>query len=743
MRKWTKTTTATIFLAAVSVYPIGAVLAGPEKKASDAGKNPNTEVRLLDETAGPVADPQNPQPTSVEKSAPATQPATQPVTQAQPAPKAPEATSISAQQVNVSDAGTVEIHVNEANLVEVLRMLSMQSQKNIIASKDVRGTVTANLYNVTIREALDAILKANGFGYQEKGNFIYVYTAKELEQIQKAERQTVTEVIRLYYTPAASAVTMIKPAMSTDAQVSFTAAAEKGVSASATDTGGNSHADSDVIIVRDYPENIDRIKKIIKEIDRRPQQILVEATIIAARLTEDNALGVDFTVLGGLDFNSVFQTALPNVPSSLTGQVLNTNANTGSITDKGFAGSSTNFSNKLPKDGIRVGVVSNNIAVFLTALEEVSDTSVLANPKVLTLNKQRGEVLVGREDGYLTTTVTDTTAVQTVEFLKTGTRLIFRPYIGEDGYIRMEVHPEDSDGKVIGGLPSKTTTEVTTNVMVKDGHTVVIGGLFREGSTRGRSQVPGLGNLPVVGNLFRSQQDNTIREEIIILLTPHIIKDDKAYSKLSEEAMKEMEKLRVGVRKGMMPLGRERLAESVYQQAVTELAKPTPDRAKALWYLDCATNLNPMFIEAMKMKEELTGKQLSAVDNSTVRSFVRRNIMAEKAASAPTKSALLDLQGLPEVGAPATQPSVVELPETVYEDCADAEMQRYAQYLQEQTELAQAEAAAQAATAQADKQPTASPATQPSGNGENANSVTEIPDESSDPFDPNFEPMDD
>src|SRR5207253_3839937 len=104
-----------------------------------------------------------------------------------------QGTSASAPQVNVSDAGTVEIHVNDANLVEVLRMLSLQSQKNIIASKDVRGTVTANLYNVTIREALDAILKANGYAYKEKGNFVYVYTVKELADIEKADRQMNTE----------------------------------------------------------------------------------------------------------------------------------------------------------------------------------------------------------------------------------------------------------------------------------------------------------------------------------------------------------------------------------------------------------------------------------------------------------------------------------------------------------------------------------------------------------------------
>src|SRR5262249_29115557 len=179
MSKWNKTTSL-LFLAAMSVYPVQALSAGAdksvaaEKRASDANsaKSGGTDVRLLDETAGPVA-------AAGATAAPEDKPA---------AAKPATGTSVGAPQVNVSDAGTVEIHVNEANLVEVLRMLSLQSQKNIIASKDVRGTVTANLYNVTIKEALDAILKANGFDYIEKGNFIYVYTAKEIEDIKKKER---------------------------------------------------------------------------------------------------------------------------------------------------------------------------------------------------------------------------------------------------------------------------------------------------------------------------------------------------------------------------------------------------------------------------------------------------------------------------------------------------------------------------------------------------------------------------
>ncbi len=268
-------------------------------------------------------------------------------------------------------------------------------------------------------------------------------------------------------------------------------------------------------------------------------------------------------------------------------------------------------------------------------------------------------MLVGREDGYLTTTVTESTAVQSVQFLQTGTRLIFRPFIADDGYIRMEVHPEDSDGKVVSGLPSKTTTEVTTNILVKDGHTIVIGGLFRESSLIDRSQTPGLGNLPLIGALFRQQTDSTTREEIIIMLTPHIIKDDSAYSAVSEQALKDLDKLRVGTRRGMMPWGRERLAECCYDDAVKEMSKPLPDRKKALWCLDCATNLNPMFLEAVKMKETLTRHEVTSVDNSSVRYFVKRQILADRAAAAGSA----DSQTIrPIVVAALNKPEVVLVP---------------------------------------------------------------------------------
>ena len=563
---------------------------------------------------------------------PSTQPYPGNVPSTQPA-------SVTATQVTVSDNDKVEMHVNDANLLEVLRLLSLQAHRNIIASKDVAGTVTANLYNVTLLEALDAILQSNGYVYREKGNFIYVYTAKELVDLDKSTRLTATEVFHLYYTTAANAATMIKPALSSDAQVAVTTAAQAGIEITSADAGGDSRSSEDMLVVTDYTENLEKVRQIIKEVDRRPKQVLIEATILAATLSDNNAMGVDFSVMGGVRFDQFLTSPAQTIANAAAGTLTNSASNAGV---GGYSIGQTSFTNNLPPGGLRVGVLTNNISVFVQALESVTNTTVLANPKVLSLDKQKGYVHVGRSDGYQTTTVSSTTSTQTVQFLDSGTTLAFRPYVGDDGYVRMEIHPEDSSGGLTStNLPFKTTTEVTTNMMVKDGRTIVIGGLFRETSTVTRGQVPGLGSIPFLGVLFRQKQDQTQRQEIIILLTPHVLKDDSSYDRASETAMKRVEDLRVGMRKGMMFFGRERLAEIAYENAMHELDKPKPNVNLALWHLDAATNLNPTFLEAIQLKEKVSGKRVTDVDNSVVRDFI-------------SKSALSDMNAAPAAGSGKT-----------------------------------------------------------------------------------------
>lgn len=543
-----------------------------------------------------------------------------------------EVTPVSAEPVEppdirVSPQGRVEMHVRELDLASVLQMLSIQSHRNIVASKDVSGKVTANLYNVTFEEALTAILNSNGCGWRENGNFIYVYTAQELKDLQAASRQQATRLFRLHYTRAIDAQAMIQPLLSADGKVSVTPTSEAGVTANSDSAGGNNLANDDCLLVIDYPERIESVAKALAEIDIRPKQILVEATILRAQLTEDNSLGIDFNLVGGVDFQNL-SAASPAMTDLTTGALPSANLQNSTFTTR------TDFNDSVPNGGFTFGIIKDSVAVFVRALEQVTDTTVLANPKILTLNKQHGEVIVGRRDGYLTTTVTETSAIQSVEFLETGTQLRFRPFIGDDGYVRVEVHPEDSTGGLTAAnLPFESTTEVTTNIIVRDGHTILIGGLFREVTTARKAQVPIVGNLPVAGALFRNSNDNTQREEVIILLTIHVIKDSDAMSEASAEATEDIERYRVGMRNGLLWSGRERLAQAHYHWALEHLAKGHCSRA--LWDLELALNNNPKFLAAIKLKEQLVDKRKWDDESSATRGFITELIMKETGAVTP------------------------------------------------------------------------------------------------------------
>ncbi len=148
---------------------------------------------------------------------------------------------------------------------------------------------------------------------------------------------------------------------------------------------------------------------------------------------------------------------------------------------------------------------------------------------------------------------------------------------------------------------------------------------------------------------------------MIILITPHIVKDESAYAEASEDQLRETERLRVGMRRGLMPWGRERMADAEYEKAVEELNKPHADRQKALWHLTCANNLNPHFSEAIALKAKLTGREATAADNAAVRSFVRRRIADERALPPmppqPPTTVPSDLPDGVRSSAAATQPA--------------------------------------------------------------------------------------
>ena len=439
------------------------------------------------------------------------------------------------------DASIRSMAFNEGTTIRgALSMLSKLFKKNIIPSPEISGTVTvSNLYDVSFEEALAAVIGPNKYDIKE--NFIRVYTLKEYQQNKGL---FVSKVLPLYYITAVEAEKLITPLLSEHGSVASTTPASLDTEPG---KGGDTVSIRDMLVVQDMPDKVKEIEEKLSEIDKMPPQVLIEVTILEAVLNETTQFGIDLDILGA---------------SRTTGS--------------GLTGSNGLVMNSIPAaldtstKGLDVRILKDNLRIFIRALEEITDTTVLANPKVLALNKQAGKIHIGNNNGYLTTTnVSDGgTATQEVKFLETGTKLEFRPFICKDGMIRMEIYPEQSSGSVneTTGLPNSSLTIVQTNVMVEDGKTIVLGGLFKEKTTLTHSQVPILGDIPFAGGLFKNVNDESIRTELIILITPHIINDPEETE--GDKRLNDVHRLAQKVRKNLSWIGRARRAEDQYTKAL-------------------------------------------------------------------------------------------------------------------------------------------------------------------------------
>ncbi|MCX5634422.1 MAG: hypothetical protein NTW55_01075, partial [Planctomycetota bacterium] len=425
--------------------------------------------------------------------------------------------------------------------------------------------------------------------HDEQGNFIKIYTAEEYKKIKEDKERMTYQVFSLYYTSAAEAKRLVSQVLSAVGKIEATSPSATGVpigeSISAPTGGGDTMAMHDAIIIYDYPENIKAASEVLKLIDVRPKQVLVEATILSANLTEGTELGIDWSTLKGV---------------AITGGI----GMRGGVDASNVARSS---SGGLTSGGINIGITADGIAAFIKAVETVTDVTIMANPKILAVNKQLGQVYIGKKVGYrdnAQTLQTGLVSAGEVKFLDTGTKLSFRPYISDDGYIRMDIHPKDSSGALNADkVPDETSAELVTNVIVKDGQTIVIGGLFRDKITSSKTQIPLLGDIPFVGAAFRGTTDSTERQEVIVLLTPHIITDAEQTEGLAR--VEDIQRKRFGAKEGIQWASRTRLAEDHYSKAAKYYIEG--DKAGAMKELNSSLQLRPTYLEAIRLKERITG----------------------------------------------------------------------------------------------------------------------------------------
>jgi type IV pilus assembly protein PilQ len=467
----------------------------------------------------------------------------------------------------------------EADIRDVLEMISTEGQLNILPSNSVKGKVSASLHDVSLETALAAILKSTGYVTRRHGKFIYVGTAQDFESLEQSLDRVGTRIYKTNYVRAADLQALITPLLTHGVgAISVTAAAEQGIAADGSKAGGDTFAGGEAVLVRDYEAVLSQIDQVVEEIDRRPLQVAIEAMILSVKLDDTDQFGVNFELLRN---KSHVLLASGSPPTSL-GDV--------------------NFSN----GGLTFGFLDTSLGAFLSAIETIGDTHVIATPRVVCINKHRAEILIGSQLGYVSSTVTETSTAQNVNFLEVGTQLRLRPFISSDGLIRMEVHPELSTGQVTiqqgFTLPQKDVTQVTTNVMVRDGATVVIGGLIREDLGTNTTQIPWLGNLPGVGFLFRQKTETTQRSEILVLLTPHIVYDNEACAEGSHGA-EEFHRREAVYADQMSPFGKRHLGRQYLRFAQEAWARG--DQPLAIRFVDLAIHFDPLNRAAIDLRSDI------------------------------------------------------------------------------------------------------------------------------------------
>jgi len=542
--------------------------------------------------------------------------------------------------VAVNEYDLVDLHVNAEDLGAVLQLLSIQSQRNIISSNAVQASVTADLYGVTFYEALDAILHVNGFGYIEKGNFIYVYTREELEEFERLSRKPISRVINLDYLNSTDAAEFAKSLLSETGTISTSADSGTFSIADGLPSGGESYANSATLVIHDFEENVEEIAGLMTELDTKPAQVLVEATILQTTLNEANAFGVDFSIISDLNFGDFLGSG---GPLSVVDGLVNGLSKDGTGADVPAAGADgdgigigSNIGNVAGASTLKVGIVSDDVSVFLRVLDQVTDVTVVSNPKLLTLNRQPARVLVGTKVGYLNTTTTETSTTQTVEFLDVGTQLSVRPFVSKSGLIRLELRPQVSNftlrqvtdnGGATLTIPDEDTTEMNTNVMLQDGETAVLGGLFTESTTSSRRQIPILGDIPLIGQAFRGNDDETRRTEIIFMITPSIV-NDRMIADSGAMGLDYMDAARVGARKSLLPFSRERRVGQLLIQAREHA--DAGDTERALFLIDRALRLSPMSPDARVMKSELSNQTERMPSRSIINGMLHRELLNDE-----------------------------------------------------------------------------------------------------------------
>ena len=379
-------------------------------------------------------------------------------------------------------ADNISLSINELDIREVMQLLSHEQRMNIFVAEGVSGNVSVNIYDMDSIEAINLIAESAGFVVERRKNSFFVIEREQAGKLRQSDRLEVRAF---------------------DIQYASTTEVESILTEYISEYGNiKSLPENNRIVIEDLPLFLEKMESLLTQIDRQPRQIMIEAKVLEISLTDNQSYGLNWAKL----FDS--STA------------------TGGIGTQGLA-------NPL-SPGLFAQYNNGNVDLVLNALKERGRLRTISTPKLLAMEGLEAEAVVGTEIGYRVTTTINQVTTESIEFLESGIILKVTPTVDRSGRIMLDIFPEVSTGVVSDdGIPSKSTTKVSTRMLVPNGKTVFLGGLIQHQVNNTREGIPGLGDIPVIGGLFSNRSKNLTSTEIVILITPTIVD----YGKVNPESV--------------------------------------------------------------------------------------------------------------------------------------------------------------------------------------------------------------
>ncbi|MCO7553431.1 type IV pilus secretin PilQ [Metapseudomonas otitidis] len=407
----------------------------------------------------------------------------------------------------------LSLNFQDIDVRSVLQLIADFTDLNLVASDTVQGNITLRLQNVPWDQALDLVLKTKGLDKRKVGNVLLVAPADEIAARERQELESQKQISEL--APLRRELIQVNYAKAADIAKLFQSVTS-GESSSADERGSITVDDrTNSIIAYQTQDKLDELRRIVAQLDIPVRQVMIEARIVEANVDYDKSLGVKWRGARVGDNNFV-----------VGGGAQAAGANRiGATTPSGALGTFVDMGTTNATSSIGIGFITDNtiLDLELSAMEKTGNGEIVSQPKVVTSDKETAKILKGSEIPYQEASSSGATSVS---FKEAALSLEVTPQITPDNRVLMEVKvtkdaPDFS--RQVNGVPPINKNEVNAKVLVNDGETIVIGGVFSNTQTKSTDKVPFLGDLPYLGRMFKRDvvQDN--KAELLVFLTPRIM----------------------------------------------------------------------------------------------------------------------------------------------------------------------------------------------------------------------------